>query len=145
MAIIGNIRGPKGDKGEKGDKGDPLSFPPEGFVKVTNIYVNPITQKFIVKYQEDGMAIQTLVLDPNAQSYENLAALDSAAATKLAGIEAGATGDQTGAEIRDAIVGLPDVDRKIVITTPTTGQFKAISIQVQANLKVAAKYDDQAV
>jgi hypothetical protein len=91
------------------------------------------------------MAIQTMVLDPNAQSYANLAALDSAAATKLAGIEAGATGDQTGAEIRDLIVGLADVDRKIVITTPTTGQFKVVAIQRQADGKFAVKYDDTAV
>jgi hypothetical protein len=91
------------------------------------------------------MAIQTMVLDPNAQSYANLAALDSAAATKLAGIEAGATGDQTGAEIRDLIVGLADVDRKIVITTPTSGQFKVVAIQRQADGKFAVKYDDQAV
>jgi hypothetical protein len=91
------------------------------------------------------MAIQTMVLDPNAQSYANLAALDSAAATKLAGIEAGATGDQTGAEIRDLIVGLADVDRKIVITTPTSGQFKVVAIQRQADGKFAVKYDDTAV
>jgi hypothetical protein len=91
------------------------------------------------------MAIQTMVLDPNAQSYANLAALDSAAATKLAGIEAGATGDQTGAEIRDLIVGLADVDRKIVITTPTSGQFKVVAIQRQADGKFAVKYDDTVV
>jgi hypothetical protein len=91
------------------------------------------------------MAIQTMVLDPNAQSYANLAALDSAAATKLAGIEAGATGDQTGAEIRDLIVGLAVVDRKIVITTPTSGQFKVVAIQRQADGKFAVKYDDTAV
>ena len=91
------------------------------------------------------MAVQTMTLDPNAQSYANLAALDSAAATKLAGIEAGATGDQTGAEMRDLIVGLADADRKIVITTPTSGQFKVISVQRQADGKAAIKYDDVAV
>ena len=145
MALVGNIKGPKGNKGDQGEKGDPLSTPPEGFLKVVNLYVNPVTQKFVVEYEEEDMAIQTLVLDPNAASYEDLADLDPTAASKLAGIEAGATGDQTGAEIRDAIIGLADVDRKIVITTPTSGQFKAISIQVQADLKVATKYDDVAV
>ena len=91
------------------------------------------------------MAIQTLVLDPNAASYADLADLDETAATKLAGIEAGATGDQTGAEIRDLVVGLADADRKIVLTTPTTGQFKIVSVQRQADGKVAVKYDDTAV
>jgi hypothetical protein len=91
------------------------------------------------------MAIQTLVLDPNAQSYADLTALDSAAASKLAGIEAGATGDQSGAEIRDLIVGLADTDRKIIITVPTTGQFKVVSFQRQADGKMAAKYDDTAI
>lgn len=36
------------------------------------------------------MAIQSIVIDPNAQSYANLAELDAAADTKLAGIAAGA-------------------------------------------------------
>lgn len=91
------------------------------------------------------MAIQTMTLDPNAQSYADLAALDPTRASKLDGIEAGATGDQTGVEIRDLIVALADVDRKILTTTPTTGQFKIISIQRQADGKLAVKYDDQAI
>jgi hypothetical protein len=91
------------------------------------------------------MAIQTMTLDPNAQSYADLAALDSSAASKLAGIEAGATGDQTGAEVRDLIVGLADTDRRVVISSPTTGQFKVISLQRQADGRLATKYDDVAV
>lgn len=141
MVLALNIKGPTGPQGPKGD---PLSIPPLGFRKVVNIYVNPITQKFVVQYEEEGMTIQTMLLDPSAQSYADLDDLDSAAATKLAGIEAGATGDQTGAEIRDLIVGIADVDRKIVITTPTTGQFKVISVQRQADGKFASKYDDVA-
>lgn len=118
---------------------------------------------------------QTLILDPNAQSYtddEIVAKVNAATAditrvgftdldkiddgatnkgytatekTKLGGVEAGATADQTGAEMRDAIVALADVDRKIVITEPTGGQFKVISLQRQADGKVGVAYDDVAV
>jgi len=63
-------------------------------------------------------------------------------ATKLAGIEDGAKGDQTGAEIRDAVVALADVDRKIVITEPVSGEFKVISVQRDADAKVKISYDD---
>jgi hypothetical protein len=81
------------------------------------------------------MAIVKDYLDPNAQSYANLAALDSAAASKLAGIETGATADQTAAEVRDAIVGLSDDTRQIVISRPTTGQFKVYAIQKHSDGK----------
>lgn len=36
----------------KGDKGDPLSVPPAGCCKVTNIYVNPQTGKLVVVYDD---------------------------------------------------------------------------------------------
>lgn len=49
--------------------------------------------------------------------------------TKLTGIETGATADQTATEIRDAIVGLTDDTRQIVISRPTTGQYKIYAIQ----------------
>lgn len=92
-------------------------------------------------------------LDPNAAAYADLADLDATAAsklagiaegaeinpadlaeldatanTKLAGIEDSATADQTGAEVRDAIVGLADDEREIVVSRPTTGQFKLYAI-----------------
>ncbi len=116
------------------------------------------------------MAIQTMVLDPNAQSYANLAALDSAAASKLSGIaegaqvnpanlaaldstaatklgtiETNATADQTGAEMRDAIVALTDATRKIIISSPVSTQFKVIAVQRDATGKLAVSYDDVAV
>lgn len=106
------------------------------------------------------MAIEKIYLDPNATTYANLAALDSAAAsklagiaegaevnpadlaaldatanTKLAGIEAGATADQTGAEVRDLVVALADDDREIVISRPTTGQKKIYAIQTHTDGK----------
>lgn len=118
---------------------------------------------------------QTLVLDPNAQSYTDdqiVGKVNNATAvitrvgftdldkvsegtvnkaytdtekTKLGGVEAGATADQTGAEVRDLVVALADADRKIVISEPTTGQFKVISLQRQADGRVAVAYDDVAV
>lgn len=64
--------------------------------------------------------------------------------TKLSGIDAGAKDDQSGAEIRDAIVALADVDRKIVITDPVTDQFKVISLERKADGKMNVQYDDVA-
>lgn len=62
--------------------------------------------------------------------------------SKLAGIAAGAQPDQTGPEVRDLIVGLADLDRQIVITDPTTGQFKVISIERDPDGRFNLKYDD---
>ena len=88
------------------------------------------------------MAIQTMVLDPNAQSYANLAALDSAAASKLDGIAA-------GAEVNPANLAALDSTAatklgKAVITSPTTGQFNVIALQRNADGKLAVSYDDVA-
>ena len=113
------------------------------------------------------MAMQTITLDPAAQAYADLseldsvaatklagiaegaevnpadlAALDATAATKLGGIEDGAQADQDGAEIRDLVVALTDTERKIVITNPLTGEFKLVAVQVDADTKLRADYDD---
>lgn len=64
--------------------------------------------------------------------------------TKLTGIEADAKGDQTGAEVRDLILALADTDRGLVVTDPTTGEFKVISIERKADGKFNLKYDDVA-
>ncbi len=63
-------------------------------------------------------------------------------AVKLAGVEDNAAADQTGAEVRDLIVGLGDVERKIVITEPVTGEFPIISVHRQADGKTKVSYDD---
>ena len=121
------------------------------------------------------MVKQSFTLDPNAQSYtddEIVAKINTATAditragftdldkidagatnkqftdtekTKLSGVEAGATGDQTGAEVRDLIVAIADVDRKIVITEPVATEYKVISIQRDATGKAKISYDDVAV
>ena len=64
--------------------------------------------------------------------------------TKLTGIEASATADQTGAEIRDAIVALADLDRKILITRPAVGQKKIIAIQTHSDGKTEVEQNDAA-
>ncbi|GAH60385.1 unnamed protein product, partial [marine sediment metagenome] len=63
----------------------------------------------------------------------DLAELDPTANTKLTGIEEGAKVDQTGAEIRDAVVGLADDDRQIIISRPTTGQKKIYAVQTHTD------------
>lgn len=64
--------------------------------------------------------------------------------TKLAGVEAGAKDDQTGAEVRDLVLGLSDTERGLVTTDPATGQFKVISIERKADGKINVQYDDVA-
>lgn len=118
------------------------------------------------------MAIQSMQLDPNAQSYSddqivgkvnaataqitranavNCDALQDGVtnvtytdieATKLAGIEAGAEVNPSGADMRDAIVALPDTTRKLIITDPAATEFKVISIERKADGKANIKYDD---
>jgi len=117
------------------------------------------------------MTIERILLDPNAVAYtddeivgkvnaaavkitrgdsvEIAAVLESATEklmsdtekTKLAGIEEGAKDDQSGVEIRDAVVTLPDLERKIVLTNPQTGEFKVTAVQVASDGKVAVDKD----
>lgn len=64
--------------------------------------------------------------------------------TKLGTVEESATIDQTGAEIRDSIVSLGDTERKILITSPETSEFKIIGIHRNAAGEVEYIYDDEA-
>ena len=64
--------------------------------------------------------------------------------TKLAGVEESAKDDQTGAEIRDAVVALPDLDRKIVVTDPQVTEFKVIAVQADVDGKIAIDKNDVA-
>ena len=65
--------------------------------------------------------------------------------TKLGTVEDSATADQSGAEMRDAIVGLGDTERKIVITDPQSGEYPVIAIQRDASDKLDVDYDDVAI
>ena len=62
--------------------------------------------------------------------------------TKLSGIAAGAQPDQTGAEVRDLIVGLSDTERKFVMTEPAVGEFPIVTIERKADGKTNVQYDD---
>ena len=119
------------------------------------------------------MAKQSFVLDPNAQAYtddEIVAKINAATATvtrvgftdldkidegttkksvsdtektKLSNIEDGATADQSATEIRDAILGLSDIERKIVVTDPSSGEFKVVSVERDSAGKLKVDYDDE--
>lgn len=65
--------------------------------------------------------------------------------TKLTGIDEGAKDDQTGMEVRDAILGLADVDRKLIITDPQTGEKPILALQRQADGKLDIDNDDQPI
>ncbi len=115
------------------------------------------------------MAKVSMQLDPNAQTYADLADLDSIAATKLSGIAdgaevnpadlaaldstqntkldgiaTGATTDQTGTEMQVAILALADADRKLIRTDPTAGEFTVLAIQRDATGYLDVDYDDVA-
>jgi hypothetical protein len=88
------------------------------------------------------MAIQTMVLDPNAQGYANLAALDPTAASKLAGIAAGAQVNPANLAALDSTAASKLANA--IITSPTTGQFKVVALQRDSTGKLAVSYDDVA-
>lgn len=120
------------------------------------------------------MAKQSFLLDPNAQAYtdnEIVGKINTASdtitrvgftdldkisegttnkaytdteKTKLNGVESGATADQSGTEIRDLILALSDTERGIVVTDPTTGEYKVISIERDSTGKLKVQYDDVA-
>ncbi len=69
-------------------------------------------------------------------------AMSDAEKTKLTGIEDDAKDDQTGAEVRDLIVGIAEVDRKIVLSEPSSGEFKVIAIQRDATGKLKVEFED---
>lgn len=72
----------------------------------------------------------------------DLAELDPTANTKLTGIEAGAEVNPTATEVRDQIVGIDDLDRKIVISRPASGQKKIIAIQTHSDGKTEIEQND---
>lgn len=88
----------------------------------------------IVKSYPEADATKLGAIEEGAQvNPADLAALDLPAADKLTGIEDGATVDQSGEEIRDAVVALTDEDRKLVITRPETGEHKIFAVQRAAD------------
>ena len=93
-------------------------------------------------------------LDPNAASYADLNDLDPTAASKLSGIDPGATVDQTGDEIVAAIdAGSTSITREdaldqdslgLVKTNPAAGEFLVKNIHRDAAGLLDIEYDDVA-
>lgn len=105
------------------------------------------------------MAIQSFALDPNAQAYTddqivgkiNTAAAQitrasavAAAARPIAAGEVGST--ELAAGVAKAnLDSMADTARGYIKTSPTSGQFKIVSIERQADGKAKIDYDDVAV
>uniref|UniRef100_A0A6H1Z954 Uncharacterized protein n=2 Tax=viral metagenome TaxID=1070528 RepID=A0A6H1Z954_9ZZZZ len=105
------------------------------------------------------MAIQTMVLDPNAQSYtddEIVGKVNSASAqiTRASSVAAAARpladAEVTSVKLDSGVAkanldSMSDTARGYVKTSPTTGQFKVVSVERNADGKLQASYDDVAV
>lgn len=79
-------------------------------------------------------ALGAVDLDDISEGTTNKA-FSSTEKTKLSGIESNATADQTGAEIRDAVKGLSDTEREIVLTAPAVGEYRPIEPSVYLMFK----------
>lgn len=66
---------------------------------------------------------------PDGTTYKRMSTTEQ---SKLSGIEAGATADQTGAEVQTAILALTDADRVLVGSQPQTGEKKIYGIHRNA-------------
>jgi hypothetical protein len=95
------------------------------------------------------MAIQTMVLDPNAGAMTGDAIVTainagSTAITRASSVSAAAR-PLTAGEAKANLDAMADTARGYIKTSPTTGQFKVIAIQRDATGKAAVSYDDVAV
>jgi hypothetical protein len=115
------------------------------------------------------MAIQSMILDPNAAAYTNdeiVAKINAATAniTRASAVAAAARPiaalEVTGAMIaanavtnaklaaaaaKDNLDAIADTARGYIKTSPVTGQFRVIAIERKADGKLNAQYDDVAV
>jgi hypothetical protein len=105
------------------------------------------------------MAIQSMTLDPNATSYTDdqiVGKVNAASAqiTRAASVAPAArpiaAGEVTNTELGSGAAkanldALADTARGYVKTSPTSGQFKIIAVERQADGKVKVDYDDVAV
>lgn len=105
------------------------------------------------------MAIATFQLDPNAQSYTddqivgkvntataNITRASSvdAAARPIASGEVGST-ELASTAAKDNLDALADTSRGYIKTAATTGEFKVVSLQREADGKLGIDYDDVAI
>ena len=105
------------------------------------------------------MAIQSMTLDPNAAAYtddEIVGKVNSATVqiTRAGSVAPEArpieSGEVSNTELASGVAkanldAMGDTSRGYVKTSPTTGQFKVISIERDANGKLKTDYDDVAV
>lgn len=105
------------------------------------------------------MAIQSMVLDPNAAAYtdDQIVGKVNAASTQITragSVAAAARPIATGEVDNTALASgaakanldaLADTARGYIKTSPATGQFKVVSVERQADGKLKATYDDVAV
>ena len=95
------------------------------------------------------MALQVMVLDPNAATYTDdqiVAKVNSATAQiTRAGSVAAAARPLSAGEAKSNLDAMTDVTRGYVKTSPVAGQFPVVAIQRQADGKLATTYDDVAV
>lgn len=105
------------------------------------------------------MAIQTLTLDPNAAAYtddEIVAKVNAAVAqiTRAGAVAAAArpiaNGEVTSAKLDTGVAkanldAMADTARGYVKTNPTSGQFKVVSVEVNAAGKTQVSFDNVAV
>lgn len=89
----------------------------------------------------DGSALGAADLDDLIDGTTRKAMTDTEK-TKLGGVEDGATVDQTGPEVRDLILAIPDVERGLIRTDPAVGEFPVTTIERQADGRFNLKYDD---
>ena len=66
---------------------------------------------------------------PDGTTYKRMSATEQ---TKLTGIEANATADQTGAEIQTAVLALADANRVLIGSQPLAGEKKIYGIHRNA-------------
>jgi hypothetical protein len=100
-----------------------------------------------------------MVLDPNAAAYTDdqiVGKVNTATAqiTRAASVAAAARpiadAEVTSAKVADGVAkanldSMTDTTRGYVKTSPTTGQFKVIAVERQADGKLKVEYDDVAV
>lgn len=105
------------------------------------------------------MAIQSMTLDPNAAAYTDdqiVGKINSASAqiTRAAAVAAAArpiaAGEVGSTELAAGVAkanldSMTDVGRGYIKTSPTTGMFKIIALERQADGKLKVEYDDVAV
>ena len=78
---------------------------------------------------------------PDGTAYKRLSAAEQ---SKLTGIEASATADQTGAEIQGSLLALADPVRLLISSEPQSGQKKIYKLHINASGNLETDQDTTA-